>query len=115
MILKNLIGNAIKFSERGCVRIAVAPHDDGARFTISDTGIGIDPAELPYLFQPFRQAHGHRSRRAGGAGLGLYIVSRLVELLEGRITVESAPGVGTTFQVTIPQPPARPLQAVAGD
>ena len=115
MILKNLIGNAIKFSERGCVRVAVEPYADGARFVVADTGIGIDPTELPHLFQPFRQAHGARSRRAGGAGLGLYIVGRLVELLDGRITVESTAGVGTTFEVTIPHAPDLATQAASGE
>ena len=111
MILKNLIGNAIKFSERGCVRVAVEPHGEGVRFVVSDTGIGIEPSERPYLFQPFRQAHGTRSRRAGGAGLGLYIVGRLVEMLDGRITVESRAGAGTTFEVILPQAPVVAAQA----
>lgn len=112
MILRNLVGNAIKFSERGTVRVVAAAHDGGLKLTVADTGIGIEPQELPHLFQPFQQAHGARSRRAGGAGLGLYIVSRLVELLEGRITVESRTGVGTTFEVVIPQP--APADRLAG-
>jgi signal transduction histidine kinase/CheY-like chemotaxis protein len=115
MILKNLIANAVKFSERGCVRVAAEASGDRVRFVVADSGIGIEPDELPHLFQPFRQAHGSRSRRAGGAGLGLYIVGRLVELLEGQITVESVPGSGTTFQFTIPQAPALPTPAAAAD
>lgn len=105
MILKNLVGNAIKFSERGRVRITAEARADHLHLVVADTGIGIDPSDLPTLFQPFRQAHGARSRRAGGAGLGLYIVARLVELLDGSIAVDSRPGVGTTFEVRLPLAP----------
>jgi signal transduction histidine kinase/DNA-binding NarL/FixJ family response regulator len=106
MVLKNLVGNAVKFTERGTVRVAVEPIEGALRFVIADSGIGIEPAELPHLFEPFHQAHGVRSRRAGGAGLGLYIVGRLVELLGGHIAVQSAPGIGTTFELTLPVGPA---------
>ncbi len=102
MVLKNLVTNAVKFSERGVVRIAVEPLEGALRFVVSDTGIGIDASELPHLFEPFHQAHGARSRRAGGAGLGCYIVARLVALLGGQLTVDSHPGVGTRFEVTLP-------------
>ena len=115
MVLRNLIGNAIKFSERGRVQVAVDQEGDALRFVVADTGIGIDASELPDLFQPFRQAHGARSRRAGGAGLGLYIVGRLVELLDGRITVDSRPGMGTTFTMTVPCGTAAAVQAAGGD
>jgi signal transduction histidine kinase len=108
MVLKNLIGNAIKFTERGTVRIGVGALDGAMRFAVADSGVGIDASEVPHLFEPFRQAHGARSRRAGGAGLGLYIVSRLVELLGGAVTVESRPGGGTTFTVTLPLAPPAP-------
>jgi len=102
MVLKNLVGNAVKFTERGRVRVAVEPLEGALRFVIADSGIGIEPSELPHLFEPFHQAHGVRSRRAGGAGLGLYIVGRLVELLGGHIAVQSEPSIGTTFEVTLP-------------
>ncbi|MDX2170299.1 MAG: ATP-binding protein [Deltaproteobacteria bacterium] len=102
MVLKNLVTNALKFTERGTVRVAVEPIADGLRFVVADTGIGIDAAELPHLFEPFHQAHGARSRRAGGAGLGCYIVARLVEMIGGQLAVESQPGVGTRFAVTVP-------------
>jgi signal transduction histidine kinase/CheY-like chemotaxis protein len=108
MVLKNLVGNAIKFTERGTVRIAAAALGDRVRLSVSDTGIGIPAEELPYLFEPFRQAHGHTSRRAGGAGLGLFIVRRLVDLLGGTITVESAVGQGTVFAVELPLDWPRP-------
>jgi signal transduction histidine kinase/response regulator of citrate/malate metabolism len=105
MILKNLVSNAIKFTERGAVRVTAKRCGDRVRLTVSDTGLGIPPDELPHVFEPFRQAHGHRSRRAGGAGLGLYIVRRLVDLLGGTIAVDSAAGSGTTFAIELPLVP----------
>lgn len=115
MVLKNLYTNALKFTRAGSVRVAVAATDGGVRLTVSDTGIGIDPAEIPHLFEPFRQAHGGLSRRAGGAGLGLYIVARLVDLLGGRIGVESRAGEGTTISVDLPcEPPAAGTHLAAG-
>ena len=113
MILKNLVGNAIKFSERRRVRVRAEAAGGAQHLVIADTGLGIDPSDLPTLFQPFRQAHGARSRRAGGAGLGLYIVARLVELLGGTIAVESHSGRGTTFEVTLPLAPTE--AAAVGD
>ncbi|HYD49242.1 MAG TPA: ATP-binding protein, partial [Terriglobales bacterium] len=112
MILRNLISNALKFTEAGCVQISVEQIDGSMRFVVADTGIGIGPDELPYLFEPFRQAHGSRSRRAGGSGLGLYIVNRLVDLLGGSISVDSKPGVGTSFCVALPLEP--PLSEAEG-
>jgi signal transduction histidine kinase len=106
MVLKNLVGNAIKFTERGAVCVKAARAGERVRLTVSDTGIGIPPEELPHLFEPFRQAHGRVSRRAGGTGLGLYIVHRLVNLLGGTIAVESTPGRGTTFAVELPVGPS---------
>ena len=107
MVLKNLLGNAIKFTERGAVRIAADAVGDRVRLTVSDTGIGIPAEELPHLFEPFRQAHGPTSRRAGGTGLGLFIVRRLVDLLGGTIAVDSAVGQGTVFAVEVPLAPPR--------
>jgi signal transduction histidine kinase len=106
MVLKNLVGNALKFTERGAVRVVAERAGACVRLTVSDTGIGIPAEELPHLFEPFRQAHGQVSRRAGGAGLGLYIVRRLIDLLGATIAVESAPGQGTSFAIELPlQPP----------
>jgi signal transduction histidine kinase len=107
MVLRNLISNAIKFTDRGYVRLAAEAENGTMRFVVADSGIGIDAADVPHLFEPFRQIHGQRSKRAGGAGLGLYIVGRLVEQLGGSITVDSRAGGGTTFTVSLPVSPRR--------
>lgn len=105
-ILVNLIGNAIKFTQTGGVRVVVRDRRDshggtGLSFVVSDTGIGIEPAQLARLFRPFAQADASTSRRFGGTGLGLSISKRLAEMLGGDIHVESQPGVGSTFTLTI--------------
>ncbi|MGH7709534.1 MAG: ATP-binding protein [Vulcanimicrobiaceae bacterium] len=106
-ILFNLIGNAVKFTDRGSIHVAVevAERRAGtvvARFTVADTGIGIAPAALAALFEPFRQADSSTSRRFGGTGLGLAISKRLVELMGGSIAVSSTPGAGSTFTFSLP-------------
>jgi signal transduction histidine kinase/FixJ family two-component response regulator len=106
MVLKNLIGNALKFTARGGIRVKADRSGDRLRLSVSDTGIGIPRDELPHIFEPFRQGRGGLSRRADGAGLGLYIVHRLVDLLGGTIAVDSTAGQGTTFSIELPLPPA---------
>jgi len=106
-ILTNLIGNAIKFTPRGEVAVAICVQresEDRVRvtFTIRDTGIGMDQEVLRRVFEPFTQADGAMSRRFGGTGLGLSISRQLVELMRGELSVESTKGVGTTFYCTIP-------------
>lgn len=106
-LLYNLVGNAIKFSGgredvRGRVRVCVERTDDGLCFRVIDNGIGIAAEAIPQLFTSFTQAEASTTRRFGGTGLGLTISKRLVDLMGGRITVDSELGEGSTFSVTIP-------------
>jgi len=101
-ILVNLASNAIKFTDDGEVCIELSVTDETLTMTVSDTGIGISPHFLPHLFDEFRQASSGISRDYEGSGLGLTITKRLVELLEGQIHVQSEPGTGTRFTVTLP-------------
>jgi signal transduction histidine kinase len=102
VVIKNLIGNAMKFTEVGGVSVGIRTRERGVEIAVSDTGIGI-PAEVrPIMFEPFRQADSSTTRRYGGVGLGLYIVERLVDLLGGTIAVDSAVGRGSTFRVWLP-------------
>ena len=104
-ILINLVGNAIKFSERGNVVVSVAPHvreNDQVvlAFAVRDQGIGLSPEQQVSLFEAFSQADSSTTRRYGGTGLGLAICKRLVNMMDGRIAVESTPGQGSTFHFT---------------
>jgi PAS domain S-box-containing protein len=105
-VLTNLVGNAIKFTERGEVVVRAAlleTRDDRyrLRFAVSDTGIGIPANKLKAIFDPFTQADGSTTRKFGGTGLGLTICARLVEIMGGRIWAESELGKGSTFQFEI--------------
>jgi PAS domain S-box-containing protein len=106
-VLLNLLGNAIKFTESGEVSLRVTPDTDFAipavlRFTISDTGIGIPGEKLGAVFERFTQADSSTTRQYGGSGLGLTISKRLVELMGGRIWVESELGKGSVFSFAVP-------------
>ncbi|HYO84685.1 MAG TPA: ATP-binding protein, partial [Bryobacteraceae bacterium] len=106
-ILLNLAGNAVKFTNSGSVEIRVTTASDNAlTFAVVDTGIGIASENLAALFEPFSQVDSSDTRNYGGAGLGLSISKRLVELLHGHIEVESTAGAGSTFRVTVPVEPA---------
>ncbi len=102
VLLKNLIANAIKFTDHGSVTIAAQARDGWIEFSVADTGTGMSSETQAVIFEPFRQGDSSATRLHGGVGLGLYIVSRLLEMLSGRIEVESAVGVGSTFRVRIP-------------
>jgi signal transduction histidine kinase/CheY-like chemotaxis protein len=101
-VLYNLISNAIKFTEKGAVRVSVDFADDQLNLTVADTGIGMTAEQAAGLFQKFVQADASTTRRFGGTGLGLAICSELVELMGGAITVESEPGRGSTFSTRLP-------------
>jgi signal transduction histidine kinase len=103
-VLTNLVSNAIKFTERGYVRIEVRSlARNGIEILVSDTGIGISDHQLEYIFQPFRQGNQSIKRRHSGTGLGLAISYSLVNMMEGFITVCSELGKGTTFRIQIPR------------
>jgi signal transduction histidine kinase len=101
-VLLNLVGNALKFTEAGEVRIDARVSDGAFVVAVADTGPGIAPADQARIFEEFQQADTSATRKKGGTGLGLSIARRIVELHGGRIGVESAPGQGSTFTVTVP-------------
>ena len=103
-VLLNLLGNAIKFTHQGQVHLRVSRAGDLLHFEIRDTGIGIPPEQLPHIFDAFTQADASMSRRFGGTGLGTTISKQLVDLMQGRIWVDSTVGQGSTFHVLVPLP-----------
>lgn len=107
-ILNNLLNNAIKFTEAGSVTLKLSCRT-GKPVTIevSDTGLGMNPAQLARVFESFEQADGSTTRRFGGTGLGLAIVKQLVTLMGGEITPQSTPGLGTSFRITLPLPESK--------
>jgi signal transduction histidine kinase/CheY-like chemotaxis protein len=119
-ILFNLLGNALKFTEAGYVRLSLERAGDALCIRVADTGIGLTEEQRQRLFQPFVQADSTTTRRFGGTGLGLSIVRRLAEAMGGSVAVDSAHGVGSTFRVTVvldaapaSAPAARPLDGLA--
>ena len=102
-ILINLIGNAIKFTDAGHVRLEISHRDHQLRFDVIDTGCGITPENLPRLFQEFSQIDTSSTRKFGGTGLGLAISRRMARLLGGEVTVQSEAGKGSVFTVLLPR------------
>ncbi len=107
-VVINMVSNALKFTEKGgvTIRCALLERYDMLRISVHDTGIGISPAALDYIFEAFRQADGSTTRRFGGTGLGLTIARRLIELQGGEVTVESTVGYGSTFSFSLPIAPS---------
>lgn len=101
-ILRNLILNALKFTDHGSVTVSVEARGDDVEIAVTDTGIGIAPEARCLIFEPFRQADNSSTRSYGGVGLGLYLVHRLVQALGGSISVESEVGRGSVFRVRLP-------------
>lgn len=116
-VLLNLLSNAVKFTDRGFVRLTIELVDDSrpgstaaapvaVQMKVADTGIGIKPDELCYLFQPFRQLDSGLARQHEGTGLGLAICRRLAQLMGGRVTARSEWSIGSEFTITLPLHPA---------
>jgi signal transduction histidine kinase len=101
-VLLNLLGNAVKFTEKGGIMLRVLPVDNGVEFTVTDTGIGIAADDLEHIFDRFWQAGQDTSHTVSGTGLGLTVSRRLVELLGGTLEVESEVGAGSTFSFRLP-------------
>ncbi len=101
-VLLNLVGNAIKFTEAGEVRVEVTASDGHFLVSVADTGLGIAKDDQQKIFDEFQQIEGSSTRKAGGTGLGLSIAKRIIELQGGRIWVESSPGQGSIFRFTLP-------------
>lgn len=104
-ILQNLIGNAFKFTERGCIEVCVRNlrEQDRVQFSVSDTGVGIEAEDLERIFNEFEQVKGGHLANFDGVGLGLSIVKKYLDLLHGEIHVESHPGQGSTFTFSVPR------------
>jgi signal transduction histidine kinase/CheY-like chemotaxis protein/CHASE3 domain sensor protein len=101
-IMQNIVGNAVKFTEKGNVTVAAGQTKNNIYITVSDTGIGISEDQIPHIFDEFRQADSTTSRRFGGTGLGLALARKYAGLLGGSVTVKSTIGTGSEFTLTLP-------------
>ncbi|RQW63573.1 ATP-binding protein [Vibrio viridaestus] len=114
-IISNLVGNAVKFTEKGSVNLLIQASLDQLTVRVKDTGIGIDKDRIDRLYSPFFQVENGNKRQFGGTGLGLTITKRLVDLMHGKISLTSNPGVGTEFELTIPLVSRRKKPTVEGE
>jgi len=115
-VLVNIVGNAIKFTEKGAVTLSMRMEEGRVRLAVTDTGIGIAADRIERIFDAFAQADASTTRRFGGTGLGTTISRQLVERMGGRITVESALGLGSTFNIWLPLPAGEAVaEAVEGE
>jgi signal transduction histidine kinase len=101
-ILRNFISNALKFTPKGEVRVSAVCEGDSVTFSVADTGIGIDPKFHQTIFEDFTQVKSPLQKRLRGTGLGLALSKRLAGVLGGSVEMQSEPGVGSTFSLTIP-------------
>jgi signal transduction histidine kinase len=101
-IMMNLVGNALKFTSSGNITVTVEYASENLEITVSDSGFGIPKDQISHIFDPFSQASPETTRKYGGSGLGLAITHSLVESMDGMISVDSTPGIGTTFNLTLP-------------
>ena len=101
VVLSNVIGNALKFTERGSVRVSARSSQSGVEFDVSDTGVGISLEAREAIFEPLQQLDPERAETQG-IGIGLYIARRLLEILGGRVSVQSTPGQGSVFRIWLP-------------
>ena len=102
-IIDNLLSNAVKFTHEGRITIRVREQNSHIMITVADSGIGIPANELPHIFEPFYQAENFLTRRHRGTGLGLSLARQMTEMMGGRLDVESTPGAGSAFTVTLPR------------
>ena len=102
-ILRNLVSNAVKFTEHGSITVQAEPDGTSHLVRVRDTGLGISPEHLERIFEPFWQVEQSSRREVGGTGLGLSVARGLAQLLGGRLAVESAPGAGSTFTLALPK------------
>jgi len=103
VVLRNLLSNALKFTEAGSVTVRMRARDAAIELAVEDTGIGIDPRDQSVVFEMYRQADASETRRFDGCGLGLYIVQQFVQRLGGAVLLDSEPGKGSTFTVLLPR------------
>ena len=111
----NLLSNSAKFTERGTITLTAVADPDGTSmaFSVRDTGIGMTPEQLGRLFEEFSQAEAGTYRNYGGTGLGLALSRKLAHILGGDVSVESTPGVGSTFTFTVPREVPTAERAIA--